>query len=118
VSIVPVICASNKTHLSNFSGNQHAWPLYPKIGNFEKDIRNTPKKCAWILVGLILCPPKGAKNTDEAWHSAVGTVLSPLWNFYITGLGLQWESAEGFQRQCDPLLAAWVGDYPEQVMVT
>jgi hypothetical protein len=116
-TIVPVIGASDKTHLTNFSGDQHTWPLYLTIGNIRKDIRRTPKKRAWILVGLIPCPPKGAKITDEAWHSAVGTVLSPLRNLDITGPGLKWDCADGFQRQCYPLLAAWVGDYPEQGMV-
>jgi len=48
------------------------------IGNIQKDIRRTPKKCAQIVVGFIPCAPKGAKNIDEAWHSAVGTVLS-IW---------------------------------------
>jgi len=32
-TIVPVIFASDKTHLTNFSGDQHAWPLYRTIGN-------------------------------------------------------------------------------------
>jgi len=72
---------------------------------------------ARILVGLMPCPPKGAKNIDEAWHSVVGTVLSPLRNLDITGPGLKWDCADGFLRQCNPLLAAWVRDYPEQVMV-
>jgi len=116
-TIVSVIFASDKTHLTNFSGDQHGWPLYLTISNIRKDIRRTPKKRAWILVGLIPCPPKGAKNTDEAWHSAVGTVLSPLRNLDITGPGLKLDCADGFQRQCYPLLAAWVGDHPEQVMV-
>jgi len=62
--IVPGICASDKTHVSNFWGDQHAWPLYPTIGNIQTDIRRAPQKCAWILVVLIPCPPKGAKNTD------------------------------------------------------
>jgi len=44
-------------------------------------------------------------------------VLSPLRNFDITGPGLKWDCADGFQRQGYLLLAAWVGDYPEQVMV-
>jgi len=68
-------------------------------------------------VGLIPCPPKGAKNLDKAWHNAVGTVLSQLRHCDITGPGFKWDCADGFQRQCYPLLAAWVGDYPEQVMV-
>jgi len=114
---VLVICASAKTHLTNFSGDQHAWPLYLTIGNIRKDIRHTRKNCAWVLVGLIPCPPKGAKNIDESWHSAVGTVLSQMWHLGITGRGLKCDFVDGFQRQCYPLLAAWVGDYPEQVMI-
>jgi hypothetical protein len=66
---------------------------------------------------MIPCPLKDAKNIDEAWHSAIGTVLSQLRHLNITGPGLKWDCAEGFQRQCYPLLPAWIGDYPEQVMV-
>jgi hypothetical protein len=54
--IWPVICASHKTHLTNFSGDQHAWPLYFTIGNIRKHIHRTPTKRAWILVGLIHVP--------------------------------------------------------------
>jgi hypothetical protein len=117
MSIVPVICASDKTHLTNFLGNQHTWPLYLRIGNIGRDICHKPRKSAWILVGLIPFAPKGAKHTDEALHSAVRTVLSPLRNLDITSPGLTWNCADGFLRQCYPLLAAWVGDYPEQVMI-
>ena len=114
---MPLICASDKTHLTNFSGNQHALPLYLTTGNIQKDIRCTPQQRAWILVGLIPCPPKCATHIHEAWHSVVGTVLSQLRHLDITGPDLKWDCADGFQRQCYPLLAAWVGDYPEQVMV-
>ena len=44
-------------------------------------------------------------------------MLSPLQNLDITGPGLKWDYADGFQRQCYPRLAAWAGVYPEQVMV-
>jgi len=75
------------------------------------------KKRPWILVGLVPCPLEGAKNTNEAWHFAVGTVLSQLQNFDITGPGWKWNCADGFQTQCYSLLRAWVGDYPQQVMI-
>jgi hypothetical protein len=39
VTFVPVICASEKTRLTNLSGDQYAWPLYLAIGNIRKDIR-------------------------------------------------------------------------------
>jgi len=47
----------------------------------------------------------------------VGTVLSQLRHFDITGSVLKWDCADGFQQQCYRLLGAWVRDYPEQVMV-
>jgi len=117
VMIVPVICASYKTQLTNFSGDQHAWQLYLTVGNIRKDIRCTCKNSAWICTGPNSCPPKRAKYMDKALHNAVWTVLSQLCHLDITGPGLKWDSADGFQRQWYPLLAAWVGDYPEQVMV-
>jgi len=117
-TIVPVICASENTHLTNFSGNQHACPLNLTIGNIQKDIRCIPEKRTWILVGLIPCHLKGAKNTDEEWHSAVGKLLLPLRNHDITGPGLKWNCADRFQRRYYHLLANWVRDYPEHVMIT
>jgi len=117
VMIVTVICACTKTHLTNFSGNQHAWPVCLTISNIRTDICRTPKKLPWIPVALIPWPPKVAKNNDETGHSAVRTVLSPLQNLDITGPGLNWDCADGFQRHCYSVLASWVGDYLEQVMV-
>jgi len=42
--IVPVICTSNKTHLTKVSGDQHALPLYLTIGNIGNNIRHTHNK--------------------------------------------------------------------------
>jgi len=75
-TIAPVIGTSDKPHLTNFSGNQHTWPLYLTIGNIRRDIRCTPRTHTWILIRLIPCPPKGTKDTDDALPSVVGTVLS------------------------------------------
>jgi len=116
-TIVLVICASDKTHLSNVSGNQHVWPQNLTIGNIRNGIRRKPQTRESILVGLIPCPPKCTTNTDKAWHSIVGTVLSPLRNLDITGPSLKWNCEDGFQSQCYLLLVAWVRDYPEQVMI-
>jgi len=116
-TIVPLICASNNTHLTNFSGDQHAGPLNLTIGDIRNDIRGTPTQRSWILIGPIRCPQKGAKYTDDEWHSTVRTVLSPVRNVDITGPGLKSNSADGFQRRCHPLLAACLGDYPDHVMI-
>jgi len=115
--IGPVICASEKTNPTNLLGDQHRWSLYLKFGIIRIDICQSPKKCTWILLGQIPGPLKCVKNIDEAWYSEVGGVLSQLRNLDITGTGLKWDCADGFQWRCYPLLAAWVGDYAEHDMV-
>jgi len=99
-TIVQVICASEKTHLTNVLGDEHSWLWYLTTGNVCTDLPQTLIKHIWILIRLILCPPQGAKNIDEAWHTAVGTVLSQLRHHDITGPGLKWDCVDGFQRQC------------------
>jgi len=99
-TIVLFISASDKTHLANLPGDQHAWLLYLTIGNIWKDICQTPTNCAWILVGLIRCQPKGARNIDQSWYSAVGTMLSQLRHLDIAGPGLKWDCADRLKRQC------------------
>jgi len=114
---VTVICASNKTYLTDFSVDQHAWPLDLMLGNVRNDIRRTPTQHACILLSPMPCSPKGAKIIDQAWHSTVATVLLQLRHLDIAGPGLKLDCADGFQRQCYPLLATSVGDCPEQVIV-
>jgi len=115
--IVPVNFTSDKPHLTNFFGDQHARPLYLTFVHTQADIHQPPKNGPSILVGLNPCSPKGAKSTDEAWHSAVGTELSPLRIIDITGPGSKSISADGSRSQCYLLVAAYVGDHLEQVMV-
>jgi hypothetical protein len=115
--IVSVICVSEKTHLTNISVDQHSWPLYLPIGIIRKDICRKRKIHTWIDDLLIPCHLNWAKDIEEVWHSAVGTVLSQLRHLDITGPGSKWDCADGFQQHGDPPLAAWVGDYPEQVKV-
>ena len=70
-TFVPVICASEKTHLSHSLGCQHALLHYITIGNIQKDIRWTPYKPSWNRIGLNSSPLKCAENADEVWNSAV-----------------------------------------------
>jgi len=116
--VVPDICASNTAHLTNFVGDKHAWPRYLTVGNIRNDICCTPQMHTWILVGLIPCPQTSAKHTDEASYHVVGTGLGPPFrNLDMTGPSLQWTCADAFQSQYYSLLAAWVRDYPEIVIV-
>ncbi|KIJ43709.1 hypothetical protein M422DRAFT_252953 [Sphaerobolus stellatus SS14] len=52
-TIVPVILASDKTQLSQFSRDKQAWPVYISIGNIAKSTRRQSSKHAMILLGYI-----------------------------------------------------------------
>jgi hypothetical protein len=85
---------------------------------FKKILAAHLKTATGCLSAWWHVPPNGGKNIHEVWHSAVGTVLSQLKHLDITGPGLKLDCADVFQQQCYPLLAAWVGNYPEHVMDT
>ena len=36
-TVVPLLLASDKTDLTNFSGDKPAWPVYMSIGNISED---------------------------------------------------------------------------------
>jgi len=51
-TVVPLLFASDETHLTNFSGDKAAWPVYMSISNISKDFRRQGSKRAWVLVAL------------------------------------------------------------------
>lgn len=75
-------------------------------------------KCTWMLIGLIHSPSRGAKNTDNAGHNAVGAVISWVTNIDISSSRLEQNFADSLARECYSLLAAWVVHHPDQAMVT
>jgi Plavaka transposase len=56
-----VIFASDETHLTNFSGDKKAWPIYMTLGNLPSATRNAPTSEAMYLVALLPIPPKKKK---------------------------------------------------------
>ena len=46
----------------------------------------------------------------------MGFILKPLEKLGLTGILM--ESGDGAVRDCHPILAAYSGDYPEQILVT
>ena len=51
---LPIIIVSDKTHLSNFSSDKSAWPVYLTIGNINKATHQQVSAWATILLGYIL----------------------------------------------------------------
>ena len=57
-TLVPIICASDITFLTNFSGDKKASPIYITIGNILSSTQNKESKHATILLALLPVPLK------------------------------------------------------------
>ena len=103
-TIIPVIIASDQTHLTNFSGDKKAWPVYLTLGNIVSTVRNKPSAMAMILVALLPVPPKFTKQkaaqidaqrgvNRHILHSVLEQVFQPL---HIPGQhGIELPCADG-----------------------
>ncbi|KAI5839086.1 hypothetical protein DFP73DRAFT_599051 [Morchella snyderi] len=90
-TIVPIICSSDITHLTNFSGDKKSWPIYLTIGNIPGNIRSKPSNKAHLLLALLPIPPKvigdaASKGRLRAWatetlRTVLSVVLEPLLHF-------------------------------------
>jgi hypothetical protein len=94
------------------------------IGNLPKDIRRKPSYRGQILLGYLpttrLEHVKNKMSRRRAlanlFHSCMRKILQPL---ELAGVdGVEMVSGDGVVRRCHPILAVFVGDYPEQVLVS
>ncbi|EIM79382.1 uncharacterized protein STEHIDRAFT_41598, partial [Stereum hirsutum FP-91666 SS1] len=124
-TIAPVIIATDKTHLTQFSGNKSAYPVYLTLGNIPRSIRRKPSQHACILIGYLpvdkIDSDNLTKNETKArgqrlFHEAMRHILQPLVQAGTHGVEIT--CADGWVRRIYPLLAAYVADYPEQCLVT
>ena len=122
-TVVPVIISSDKTQLTLFRGKS-AYPVYLTIGNIPKDIRRKPSRRAQILVAYIpttklegIANKAGCRRAiANLYHACMQIILAPI---TASGeIGIEMMSRDGIWRRCHPIFALFVGDYPEQVLVT
>jgi hypothetical protein len=94
------------------------------IGNIPKDIRRKPSRMAQILLGyipvtkLLGLTSKAARRRGLAnlFHSCMREVLKSIIEPGKSGVAMM--SGDGVWRRCHPIFANFVGDYPEQALVT
>ncbi|KAF8606951.1 hypothetical protein BDV93DRAFT_436496 [Ceratobasidium sp. AG-I] len=119
-TIVPVIIASDKTQMTKLSGNQAAYPVYLTIGNISKSVRRRASSYATSIIGYLPIDEfkdipgkaRGKRLKGELIHRAMRSIMEPLETAGRDGVEM-W-CADGCLRRVYPLLAAFVGDWPEQ----
>ncbi|KAI9436431.1 hypothetical protein H4582DRAFT_2112092 [Lactarius indigo] len=102
-TVVPVIISSDKTQLTLFRGKSAG---------------------AQMLIGYILSTRlegignKAARRRALAnlFHACMDKVLSPIHSYGEDGIVMM--SGDGTWQRCHPIFSAFVGDYPEQTLVT
>ncbi|KAK7041206.1 hypothetical protein R3P38DRAFT_3309998 [Favolaschia claudopus] len=122
-TVIPIIISSDKTQLTVF-GNKTAYPVYMTLGNIPKEIRRKPSRRAYILLGYLpTSKMKNIKNKSarrrilaNVFHACMTHILSPLEDPGKSGMHVT--SGDGVVRRGHPIYATFVGDYPEQCLVT
>ena len=121
--LVPVLFASDATHLTNFSCDGKVWPLYMSIGNLKSCIRNKPTYHAWVPVAIMPIGPKRIKRVPvwseenqereavQVIHDLLRYIIRPLSNDAKDGVHLQ--CGDEVVRNCYFRVAGWLADHME-----
>ena len=120
--MIPIILSSDKTQLTQFR-SKTAYPVYMTIGNIPKDIRRKPTQRAQMLMGYIPTTRlehvkiKAARRRALAniFHACMRKILSPIESYGEAGIAMM--TGSGTWYRCHPILATFIGDYPEQSLV-
>ncbi|KAL0563974.1 hypothetical protein V5O48_018083 [Marasmius crinis-equi] len=123
-TIAPVIIATDKTQLTQFSGSRSAYPVYITLGNIPRQLRRRPSQQACILIAYLpvgKIAKKGlAKREHNAryarlFHESMRFLLSPV--AQVSKSGLEMVGGDGKVRRVHPIISCYVADYPEQCLV-
>ena len=118
-----MLISSDKTQLTLFRGKT-AYPVYMTIGNLPKHIRRKPSQQGQVLLAYLPTSKLGHISNKSArrrtlanlFHVCMRYILKPLETAGINGLLMT--SGDGIVRHCHPIYATFIGDYPEQLLVT
>ncbi|KAM6497272.1 hypothetical protein JOM56_007745 [Amanita muscaria] len=122
-TLVPLVISSDRTQVTLF-GNKSAYPVYLTIGNLPKAIRRKSSQRGQILLAYLPTSKLSSVTNHAArrrmvinlFHSCLRRLLAPIEEVGINGMVMA--DGEGVRRRVHPVLAVYVGDYPEQLLVT
>ena len=114
---------SDQTHLSNFSGDKKAWPVYITLCNLPSIWHHSPGSMAVLLLALLPVPPKLSKSTlvdkhqrrinAETLQLVFQVLFEPLQP--LARIGVNIDRADSKVRRCFPVFSAWIADHMENV---
>ena len=122
-TIVPVLISTDKTQLTPFR-SKSAYPLYMTIGNIPKETRRKTSSRAYLLLGYLPTTKleqehnnaKRKRLTANLYHACLRHILGPLVTAGNDGVFMS--TATGDVHRIHPIVASFIGDYPEQVLTT
>ncbi|KAJ7897783.1 hypothetical protein B0H13DRAFT_2234369 [Mycena leptocephala] len=121
-TVAPLILSSDKTMLSNFRGDNSAWPVYLTIGNIGKETRRQVSAHATVLIGYLPIPKFDCfnKNTRSLakyrlFHQCMKVIMQSIIDAGKTGQRMVY--ADSLIRDVWPIFATYVADYPEQCLI-
>ncbi|KAH9066109.1 hypothetical protein EDB83DRAFT_2506349 [Lactarius deliciosus] len=114
-TVILLIISSDKTLLTHF-WDKEAYPIYLGIGNIPKSTRWKLSCSAQMLIGYVPITKLVGITNKAACRRALASLFHSCMAKVLDLISMQ--SGDGTWRRCHPVFATFVGDYPEQVLVT
>ena len=126
-TIIPVLGSSDQTHLTNYSRDKKAWPVFLSLSNVRSSERLEATRNCSILVGLLPVPPKHCFHSPgmsaelkvqqdynrDVLRKVFEIIFTPLNNLFERGKPML--CSDGRVRKCFPIIYVWTADYVENV---
>jgi hypothetical protein len=121
-TVLGAILSSDKTNITSMTGSRMAHPLLIGLANVRMDVRMKYSNKCFLLCALMPVPNFIHQNKrmrgvlrDRLVHQCLDIVLQPL--KVGAAIGIMMSDPLGNRRFCFTLLAAYIADYQEAVML-
>ncbi|KZO90119.1 hypothetical protein CALVIDRAFT_472658, partial [Calocera viscosa TUFC12733] len=127
-TFIPLILGSDKTHLTNHSGDKSVHPIYISTGAIKKEIRAKTSRRAWLLLAFIPTERftgQWSSKTEartvqnlllkQMWHKCLCHIVQPL--VKLATIPRQMVDSCGRILKVISRIAAWSADIQEQLMI-